>query len=234
MEHVNVELARVKAEYRRLQKTAWPKSTSSELRCERAWRIGNIELCHLPTAGEKIAAALIAKYADCVGTDDADCAQELEKRFLETSVDQLAQWLDWKVDGGRKELQEAKRLVEDIRLLSWVDCQNDSQGVAPPPQFVWEQRCNLSIQNSSGADDQAFSMQPPRSSRAKKWVQRFRCRWGLVLGRLPTQEMLTVDTMRTKVRSIFPRNRSRKKSHPLPECRPHFWGWKTDPVWGPQ
>ena len=212
MEHVSVELARVKAEYHRLEKTAWMKGKCSKLRCERAWRIGDISFCHLPTDGEKIAAALIAKYADCVGTDVAECAQELEKRFLKSSIDQLAQWLDWQEDGRQTELREAKRIVEDIRLLSWVASQNDTQGVAPPPQFVWEQRCCLSIANTSGGDDQAFSMSPPRSSQAKKWVQRFRRRWGLVLGRLPAQDMLTVDTMRTMVRSIFQK--------PSPEANP--------------
>ena len=208
------------------------KGKCSKLRREQAWRIGDITFCHLPADGEKIAALLIAKYADCIGTDVAECAQELERRFLETSVDQLAQWLDWQVDSGQTELREAKRIVEDIRLLSWVGSQNDTQGVAPPPQFVWEQRCSLSIENGSGADDQAFAMNPPRSSKAKKWVQRFRRRWGLVLGRLPTRDMLTVDTMRSKVRSTFSGNRFQKKSNPPSGLADPFWGPENRPRFG--
>ena len=96
------------------------------------------------------------------------------------------------------ELAEAKRLVEDVRLLSWVSTQNSAQGVAPPPGFVWEKRCALSIENSSKQDRRAWSCRPPGSAAARKWLQRFRRRWGLVLGRQAAKDVLSVDTMRCK------------------------------------
>ena len=42
-----------------------------------------------------------------------------------------------------------------------------------------------------------------RSDAAKKWVQRFRQRWDLVLGRQEAKDVLPVDIMRTKVMIQF-------------------------------
>ena len=110
-------------------------------------------------------------------------------------MDKLAEWLKWTGDTLQAELMETKRIVEDVKLLSWVRSQNSAQGVSPLPQFVWEKRCLLSIENSSEPDARASSHRPHRSAGAKKWVQRFRRRWDLVMGRLPAKDLLTVDTM---------------------------------------
>ena len=132
-----------------------------------------------------------------------ECVMEIERRFLEAQVDDLAQWLEWTADASPAELLEAKRLVEDARLLAWVQDQNSKQGISPPPLFVWEKRCALSIENSSVADARASPHRSPRSAAGLKWVQRFRRRWGLVVGRLPAKDILPVDTMRKKVPSCM-------------------------------
>ena len=147
---------------------------------------------------------MLRKYGDCIGVDVAECTFEIEKRFLETPVDKLAQWLDWTGDTQQAELMDAKRLVEDVSLLSWVQSKNCTQGVSPLPQFVWEKRCFLSIENGSEPDARASSHRAHRSASAKRWVQRFRRRWGLSMGRLPAKDLLTVDTMRSKVRCRVP------------------------------
>ena len=131
----------------------------------------------------------------------AECTLEIQKRFLETPVDKLAEWLEWTGDTLQAELMEAKRIVEDVKLLSWVRSQNSAPGVSPLPQFVWEKRCLLSIENSSEPDARASSHRPHRSAGAKKWAQRFRRRWGLVMGRLRVKDLLSVYTMRDKIRS---------------------------------
>ena len=41
---------------------------------------------------------------------------------------------------------------------------------------------------------------PARSAAAKKWLQRFRKRWNLCLGRLPAKDTLPTETMRAKAR----------------------------------
>ena len=133
--------------------------------------------------------------------DVATCTHEIETRFLETPVDTLAQWLDWSEDIPRTVRTEAQRLVEDARLLRWIGEQNSAQGVAPPPQFVWEKRCALTIDNKSGQERGAASWRPARSAAAKKWMQRFRQRWNLNLGRLPAKDLLPSATMQAKARS---------------------------------
>ena len=231
MDHVSADLARVKAERRRLTKLAWHLDNAKRVRRARAWRVGTIAFCHVPMAGESIATAIVCKYGDAITTDETECALELERRFLNTPVDMLAQWLDWIAEDPQTEVVEAKRLVEEVRLLAWVQSQNAAQGVAPPPQFVWEQRCSLSIQNTSHPNAHASPLRPPRSAGARKWVQRFRRRWGLVLGRLPVQDMLTVDTMRAKVALFFSRFFP-KNNTPRPAWRTHFGCQKTDPISG--
>ena len=90
--------------------------------------------------------------------------------------------------------------MEDARLLRWVGEQNSAQGVAPPPQFVWEKRCALAIDNKSGQERGAASWRPARSAAAKKWMQRFRQRWKLCLGPLPGKDVLPTATMQAKGR----------------------------------
>ena len=132
-----------------------------------------------------------------------DCAAELESRFLDKPVETLAQWLDWELDAPLQEVLEARRLVEEVRLRSWVQTQNNTQGVPLPPQLVWEKRCALSIENNSEIDARASAHRPPRSAAAKKWLQRFRRRWGMVLGRQPNKDILSIESMRSMAPKSF-------------------------------
>ena len=95
MEQVSAKLARLQAERRRLQKQAWHKEKTSRGRRERAWRVATIAFCHVPTAGEAIATAVLRIYGACMDVDIAECTLGIEKRFLETPVEKLAEWLDW-------------------------------------------------------------------------------------------------------------------------------------------
>ena len=136
MEMVSADLARLQAQRRRLQKQAWDAEKTRRGRRERAWRVATIAFCHVPTAGEAIATAVLRKYGVCMDVDVAECILEIEKRYLETPVDKLTQWLGWTGVTQQAELMEAKRIVKDVRLLSWVQAQNSARGVSPLPQFV--------------------------------------------------------------------------------------------------
>ena len=136
MEDVSAQLKHLQAERRRLEKQARSKEKTGQLWRERAWCVVTIAFCHVPTAGEEISKAVLRKYGDCIDMDVAQCTSETEKRFLETPVDKLAQWLDWEADIPEAELLETKRFVEEVRLLAWVRAQNSVQGVSPPPLFV--------------------------------------------------------------------------------------------------
>ena len=101
MEDVSAQLKHLQAERRRLEKQVRSKEKTGQLRRERAWRVATIAFCHVPTAGEEISKAVLRKYGDCIDMDVAQCTSEMEKRFLETPVDKLAQWLDWEADRKR-------------------------------------------------------------------------------------------------------------------------------------
>ena len=167
---------------------------------EHALLTATIAFCHEPTAGPTIAAATQRKYTRAMDEDVDALTREIEARFLEASVCTLVQWLDWS-DIPRTIQSEAQRLVEEARLLHWIGEQNSAQGVAPPPQFVWEKRCALAIDKNSDHLRCAASWRPARSAAAKKWMQRFRKRWNLCLGRLPAKEVLPTATMQAKARS---------------------------------
>ena len=231
MEEITAELARVTDERRRLQRQAQKGRARRSKQREQALLAATIAFCHEPTAGRTIAEATLRKHARVVGGDVAACTREIETRFLETPVDLLAQWLDWSDDIPRAVRAEAQRLVEDAGLLTWIGEQNSAQGVAPPPQFVWEKRCALAIDSKSGGPRGAASWRPARSAAAKKWTQRFRRRWNLTLGRLPAKDLLPPATMQAKVRPGV-----RQKSDAggsASRCilgsvgRPPFWGRET-------
>ena len=162
MQEISAELARVTAERTRLQRQAQKERSRRHEQREHAFLTATIAFCHERTAGPTIAEATLRKYARVMDEDVATCTHEIETRFLETPVDTLAQWLDWSEDIPRTVRTEAQRLVEDARLLRWIGEQNSAQGVAPPPQFVWEKRCALAIDNNSGQERGAASWRPQR------------------------------------------------------------------------
>ena len=130
-------MSRSTAELTRLQRQTQKELTRRRKQREHALLTATIAFCHEPSAGPTIAAATLRKYARAIDKDVDALTREIETRFLETPVDTLAQWLDWS-DIPRTIQGEAQRFVEDARLLHWIGEQNSAQGVAPPPQFVWE------------------------------------------------------------------------------------------------
>ena len=198
MEAIAAELARVTAERTRLQRVAQKARSRQQIQREHAFLAATLAYCHEPGAASAIAEGTLRKYARVLDEDVASCVREIEDRFLRTPVETLAAWLEWSDDIPRAVLAEAQRLVEDARLLRWVGEQNSAQGVAPPPQFVWEKRCSLAIDCNAGEERGAAAWRPARSAAAKKWLQRFRRRWNLSLGRLPAKDILPAATMQTK------------------------------------
>ena len=197
MQEVAAELARNKAELDRVQRQAQKERARRRQQREHAFLTATIAFAHEPTAGPTIAAATVRKYAKAVCEDVTTVTHEIETRFLQTPVDTLAQWLDWS-DIPRTIQKEAERLVQDARLLHWIGEQNSAQGVAPAPQFVWEKRCALAIDKNTGFQRCAASWRPSGSHAALKWIQRFRQRWSLCLGRLPAKDVLPTETMQAK------------------------------------
>ena len=197
MEEIAAALAGNSAELTRRQRQAQKQRARRRKQREHAILTATIAFCHEPTAGPRIAAATLRKYAEAIDEDAESLRREIETQFLQTPVETLAEWLDWSAIP-RTVQSEAQRLLEDVRLLHWIGEQNSTQGVSPPPQFVWEQRCAFTIDQSSSRQRSAASWRPARSAAAKKWLQRFRKRWNLCLGRLPAKEVLPTPTMQAK------------------------------------
>ena len=108
MEAISARLAHAGAERKRLERTVRERGRRLRLRRERALRVATIAFCHVPTAGVEVSRALLWGYDDCLNMDLDACSLEIEKRFLATPVQKLAQCLDWEAD-----LPEAE-VLEDI------------------------------------------------------------------------------------------------------------------------
>lgn len=199
METIREQLQKTTARCRSLDKCLRLQHSRLQARVERVWTIGTIVLCHAPDDGQQIVMALKQKYAEILPACPSDCLIEIEKRYLETSVEQLAEWLQWEGMPSQIMMKEVKHILEDARLHVWICKQNDVQGIAPPPQFVWKKRCSLFEDLHDDAPVASSVMQSPKSEAARKWVQRFRLRWHLTLGRQPAKDLLPVETMKFKV-----------------------------------
>ena len=227
MQEISAELARVNAECRRLQRQAQKKRSRRHKQREHALLTATVTFCHEPSAGPTIAKATLRKYARVMEEDVANCTHEIETHFLETPVDTLAQWLGWSEGIPRTVRTEVQRLVEDARLHRWIGEQNSAQGVAPASQFVWEKQCALAIDNNSSQETGAASWRPARSAAAKKWMQRFRQRWNLTLGRLLAKDILPTATLQAKARCGSARQYTLRSPLLVP-----FWGPQGGPRLG--
>ena len=138
METIREQLQKTTARCRSLDKCLRLQHSRLQARVERVWTIGTIVLCHAPDDGQQIVMALKQKYAEILPACPSDCLIEIEKRYLETSVEQLAEWLQWEGMPSQIMMKEVKHILEDARLHVWICKQNDDQGIAPPPQFVWK------------------------------------------------------------------------------------------------
>ena len=127
-------------------------------------------------------------------------ASLITDQFLDTDTETLSHWLDWECRHcTRRDIRAAQKLVEEVRLLDWIDMQNSIQGVAPP--FEWDYRCQHRVLAGPGHSNSSAA--PFTSAGAVKWMQKFRKRWDLCLGRQPVHEIIPLQCTREKaVRAI--------------------------------
>ena len=225
MEEVAAELARNSAELSRLQRQAQKERARVRKQREHALLTATIAFCHEPSAGPTIAAAVMRKYAQAVDEEVGALTRDIESRFLQTSVETLAQWLDWSDMSGTVR-SEAQRFLEDARLLNWIGEQNSAQGIAPPPQFVWEKRCALIIDKTTLHREGAASWRPARSAAAKNGCNAFEsagtCASAVCLPRMSSR--------RRRCRRRFVQGFRKNPRWPPPWS--HFWGPSDGPPAG--
>ena len=143
-----------------------------------------------------VALAYAAHVATTKMCDAKVCLEDLEERYLNTSV--LALRAIASKEGGMSKtvFAEAKRFQAEQSLLHWIRDQNDLKGVAPNTNMVQRQLARPAVEpvatatESCACDQRAVSI---------SWVQRFRRRWALRRGKFMPGERLTPDVIRAKV-----------------------------------
>ena len=143
-----------------------------------------------------MAKSFLMRRGSLDAADALTTIHSLQDRILSLTVDAVARILD---GGGvdKHVLKEAQQYEQEYQLQSWVKKQNQRKGVAP------EMRLTLRHMRSNAEAFAALGMTPWPSknySSSRKWVQRFRSRWSMKLGRFPARESLSTDDMRQKAK----------------------------------
>ena len=93
-------------------------------------------------------------------------------------------------------LQEAVGYVEGWRLVKWTEELNSAKGVAPSNEMVLQRAEHNRLQLP---EDLRFATRGTiAENKARKWVRRWRLRWGGRLAKPVCREPLTLDEMRAK------------------------------------
>ena len=163
---VAAELKQVSELNKQLTRNLSAAEARRELQKESALRVAIKAYCHEPAGLQRFAEFLHRKVPDMFAADFVSL--HIVDYFLGTDSDVLASWLDW--ESGpctKRDVADAKRCVEDVQLLTWVEDQNASQGVAPPQRFV--HRCRYALlRHTSGQILEALRPGGPRPGDKKR------------------------------------------------------------------
>ena len=190
-------LSEAKTQERVLKRAARRTLDRHEAAFQRHMMVGVLAYTHEP-AGLVSFAAHVSRCSGAkrpISVDEA-CSQ-ITERFLGMQNEVLGDWLDWQCAGmTQTAIKTAQNLVREFGLVSWVNDQNKVQGVAPPQCFVWQRRC---VEMKQSEDSDAVRARESASSaRALKWMQRFRARHDLCLGKQPVGHILPVEHLHQK------------------------------------
>jgi hypothetical protein len=134
-----------------------------------------------------------------------DCLAEGELARLSQVGDDVA---------ANRQLAEARKFVEEARLASWVQIQNETKGIAPTAKAILE---------TAGPSLARGRVQDNRY----RWLRRFMARWGGRRARLSGGDALSDDEFREK--AVWPNLlRARQSSRGV---RP--WAQSRVPISGP-
>ena len=137
--------------------------------------------------------------------------EALEGQYLESPVEVLGDICRGVGGCSPARLAEAKRYYRDHGLCAWVCEQNEGKAVAPTPQMVIRQL------RAMAAAPQPFTFAAQRLDRSwasRKWVQRWRHRWGLRFGSFVAREKISTAEKLEKARRSVPERRVRERAIP--------------------
>ena len=129
--------------------------------------------------------------------------KQLEDRYLATSLEDLMQIADGASLLAAKWHRQVLHFEQDLQIHHSIERQNVGKGLAPSPRVVLR---HLQTSQQTSAE-RTGHWRMISSSASSKWMQRFRQRWKMSLGTYPSEEKLTVETMRHKVLSPPSRNK---------------------------
>ena len=149
------------------------------------------------TAEQTALAYIERRPSEVLQMDTQQVLEYLENRFLETDCEVLSNISDgFEVSISKSAMREAHRFGREEVVYNWIQKQNVEHGLAPPSHFVVQfRRANL---QSLSPETTSVTSKNAKAGELK-WVQRFRRRWGLRLGRVPVGEVVPVEKLRAKV-----------------------------------
>lgn len=94
----------------------------------------------------------------------------------------------------------AHRYVMELNLYNWIAGQNSAQGVAPSREQVFAQfPAQISVHAPVQIKERLRRLARGSARKQRKWLARFRGRWGARLGVLRVQEHVSLEDRRVKV-----------------------------------
>lgn len=199
------------SEVRRELRIAKQRQRAAEKRVEKHWRLTpwlqKVVLIIFSLAGHNAAPgaaylATVARRRRWPRKTDEDLERGVEDLFLAVDLEELASWCDAANPADPPALEEASRVVEEWRLMRWVQRLNEERGVAPSTSSLLERSAQRRLQLPEAA-------RPPErgvvaDGRNRAWALKFRRRWGARHGAIRTLDALPVDEMRAKAGRASP------------------------------
>lgn len=127
---------------------------------------------------------------------DEELAAVVEECFLHADADELAALADTAHPLDVAAMKAAQGYLEEWRLVTWTASLNSAKGLAPTNEMVLQRAEESRLRLPEALRFESHGA--INENRARKWVRRWRLRWG---GRLATPrvlEPLTLDEMRAK------------------------------------
>ena len=132
------------------------------------------------------------------------CVDELsvmvENAYLDLTDSDAAALVGSSCPEDQKNILKAQNFLAERRLRDWIVMQNVVKGLAPLSSFVglrWDCMHETSTENPFGVirGDMLHS-------KNRKWIGRFRHRWGLRLGKIPARDFMSIDDIHPKASSM--------------------------------
>ena len=146
-----------------------------------------------------------SKHVGCVALQDAEVVRQIQigveeaigsaapSAFVALQTDPLTHF-------EFSDLLSAHKYVLEWNLYNWIASQNATHGVAPSREQVCAQ-CPMQISEHAPAQiqEKLRKLACGSARKQRKWLQRFRNRWGARLGGLRVQEHISPEQRREKV-----------------------------------